>query len=130
MNKKVDHIIKDIEHSFGFLYEKGFKIRSAESSPQFNGNWVVELESLYCLIYITSDRNYIMLEFSSVNNLDIKKRITIEKLIYLLSNGQNIIGAFKGNLAWSKKKQFDRLSDLLKEYIDQITFYYREANKN
>jgi len=127
-NKKVDFIIKNIEHYFGFLFDRGYKIRHAEYSPQFNGNWVVELESSNCVIYITKDRNDLLLEFSSLRDRNPRNRIVIEKMIYLLSNGQTIIEPFKGNLAWGKKKQFERLSSLLREYIDQITSYFGADN--
>ncbi len=123
-NRKIDSIVKNINLHFGFIYDRGYKIRLAEYSPQFNGNWVVELESLDCVIFITSDRNRILIEFSSVRNKNPRNRISIERLLYLLSNGQNIVKPFEGNLAWGEKKQFERLSRLLKEHIDQITSYF------
>jgi len=122
-NKKAASITKDIEHYFGFLYDKGYKISSAEYSPSPNGSWMVKLESSDFAIDITSDRNFILLELSCQRNANSKNRISIEECIYWMSKGQIVVAPFKGNLAWGKKKQLERLSGLLKEYLDQITFY-------
>ncbi len=125
-NNEVNSIIVDAEKYFGFLFDKGYKIRSAEYSSRLNGNWAVEIESPSCIIYITNDRNFLSLEFTSTKNVDIKSRITLEEIIYFLSKGHCIVAPFKGNLAWGKKKQFERLASLLKEYIDQIALYYEK----
>lgn len=118
---KPDSLIKDVKHYFEFLYNKGYKIRYADHPSQFSGNWVVELESSDCIIYITSEQDYLHLAFSPVKNADRKKRFSIGTMIYFLSGGNNFMGPFEGNTFWGKKKQFTRLAGLLKEYIDQIT---------
>jgi hypothetical protein len=129
-NKKLDSIIHEVEHYFGFLHDKGFRTSSAEYSQQFNGNWVIEFESSDCKSFITSDRNYIILEFSSIKNQDVGRRMTIEDIIYLISNGRTAVKPFDGNLAWGKKKQLERLSLLLKEHIDQIMLFYRSEENS
>jgi hypothetical protein len=126
-SKKIASIIKDIKQYFDFMFDKGYKIRSAEYSSRYNGSWVVKLESSDCIIYITSDRDLLILEFSSLNNQNTKNRINIDKMLYLLNRGENNIGPFSGNLAWGKKSQFIRLSNLLKEHIDQIETYFRSG---
>jgi hypothetical protein len=35
-------ILKDIKHHFGFLFEKGYKIREAHYSINPNGSWHVD----------------------------------------------------------------------------------------
>lgn len=130
-NKKVDSIVKNVEHYFDFLHAKGYETRTADYSPHPNGSWVVQYESQVCAIYITNDRDYISIEFSPINKPDWKNRINIERIVYMLSEGQRIIKPFKGNLAWEKNKQLERLSKLLEEYIDQITNYFEnELNRN
>jgi len=126
---KTKLIIKDINKYFGFLYAIGFEIQHAEYSPQFNGNWVVQLKSSVCFIYITSDRNNISMEISALDNGKHKNRISIEKLIYLLSDGSIVVEPFKGNLAWEKRKQLERLSNLLKIYINQILVHFANRDK-
>ena len=124
IDREKSAILKDMEHYFGYLYERGFKIRAIEYSPQFNANWMAKLESSKYAIYITSDRNHILLECSPLPDNDVRKRISIEKLIYILSEGRDIIAPFKGNLAWGRKKQLERFSKLLNKYIEQITTYF------
>jgi hypothetical protein len=119
-NKKTDSVVKDVERYFSFLHGKGFEIRSAEYSSQHFGNWVIAFESSTCVIFITSDRSQILLEFSAKKDLNVKNRKTIEEIIYSISNGKVIVESFRGNLAWGKKKQLERLSNLLVKYIDEI----------
>jgi len=121
---KVDSIKKKVEKYFSFLYEKGFTGPNVEYSPQLNGNWVVEYKSEECLIYITSDRNEIILEIVPTKRPNINNRVSLEKEIYILSNGEVIIAPFKGDFAWGENKQLERLSNLLKEYINQIKEHY------
>jgi hypothetical protein len=114
-------ILKDIKRYFGFLFEKGFRIRDAHYAINPNGSWDVSLESQDCIMSIVQDRSEISIYFSPVFGSDNPAdRFGLETMIYFLSQGQNYIGNFEGNLAWGKKKQFKRLADLLKEYIDQI----------
>jgi len=116
-------IAKDIKHYFGFLFDKGYKIRDIQYFRESFGNWRVVLESPICLIIISQDRNAIFVSFSSAS-AGMKKQIGIRAMIYFLSQKQNFIGDFNGNLFWGKKKQFERLAGLVKEYIDQITPFF------
>ena len=114
-------ILKDIRRYLSFLFEKGYKIRNAHYSPNPNGNWVVKLQSQDCVISIVQDRSEILVSFSPVFGADNPHdQFSLESLIYFLSGGQIFIGTFEGNLAWGKKKQFERLEGLLRNYIDQI----------
>ena len=123
-NRKIDTIKKDINRYFGYLFNKGFKFHRVEYSPQFFGNWVVELEAPNCMMYLTDDRNWLILEFCSTNNLDVNNRVSIEKMIFILSDGKVTIEPYTGNRAWGKKKQLRRLSDLLETNIDEIMIYF------
>lgn len=114
---------KDIRRYFGFLFDKGYKIRDSDYSPQHFGNWRVALESPECVIEIYCDRNELSVAFgpSDVNR---KSRIGLKSMIYFLSQGKDFVDSYEGNLFWGKKKQFEGLANLLKEYIDQITPYF------
>jgi hypothetical protein len=125
---KTASIAKDIAWYFDFLNRKGFRIRSVEYAPQFNGNWVAELESSACIIFITSDRNHLLLEFSASNDSNVNNRITLETIIYEISKGKVIIEPFNGNLAWGKKKQLERLSGLLAKYVDEIMLWFNNKS--
>jgi hypothetical protein len=128
--KKTDSIRKDVERHFGFLSTKGFLIRSVEYAPQFNGNWVIELESPICVIFITSDRSHLLLEFAAKNDSNVMNRITLERIIYEISRGKIIVEPFKGNLAWGKTKQLQRLSSLLAKHIDEIMPCFNNESRN
>ena len=115
-------ILKDIKRYFGFLFEKGYKIREAHYSTNPNGSWYVSLESQNCIISIVQDRGEISISFSSLfGSINLEDKFGLGSIIYFLSQGQKRIGNFQGNLAWGKKKQFERLAAFLKTYIDQIT---------
>ena len=122
-NKKLDSVHKEISRYFEFLFDKGYKIRDSEYSPQHFGNWRVTLDSPECVIEIYCDRNELSIAFGS-SDVNRKGRIGLEPMIYFLSREQNFIGSYKGNFFWGKKKQFKRLASLLKEYINQITPYF------
>jgi hypothetical protein len=122
-NKQLDSVQKDIKRYFGFLFDKGYKIRDAVYDSQHFGNWIVALESPNCVIEITNDRNEILLAFAPVKS-GRNNQIGLRPMIYFLSHEQNFIGPYEGNLFWGRKKQFERLASLLKEYIDQITPYF------
>ena len=126
--EKVDSIIRKIENYFGFLHENSFIRSNAEYSPQINGNWLVEYKSEECLIYITSDRNEIILEIAPTKTTNNNNRVSLEKEIYILSKGKVVIEPFQGNFAWGENKQLEHLSKLLKEYINQIKEHYKNLN--
>jgi hypothetical protein len=127
---KLDFVPKEIRRYFGFLFDRGYKIKDFESHPQHFGNWRVALESTECVIEIYCDRNEISLAFGP---LDIKEktRIGLKSMICFLSQGKNVVKPYEGNLFWGKRKQFEILASLLKEYIDRITpFFGRDFQKH
>ena len=121
-NRKLAHIQKDINRYFKFLFDRGFKFSDSFYDAQYFGNWMVSLESSKCIIEISSDRNELFVAFASIKER--KSTIGLKPMIYFLSQGQNVIGPYEGNLFWGKKKQYQRLASLLEEYIDQITLYF------
>jgi hypothetical protein len=123
MNKIFAAILSmDIKNYFGFLFDSGYRIREV-IYDWLGGYWKVALESANCLIYIFNDRGEIMLGFSSRNE-EGRYSIGIETMVFFLSQGQNFIGHFEGDFSREKKKQFERLANLLKENIDEITPYF------
>lgn len=125
---KVVSIINKIEKHFSFLYEKGFTRSTSEHSPELFGNWVVEFRSEECFIYIICDRSEIFLEIAPVKSPKIDNRVSLEKVIYIVSNGTEIVPPFKGNFAWGETKQLERLSNLLRRYLDKIKTHYKSLN--
>lgn len=119
---KLDTIKDDIKRHFGFLFDKGYKFRDDHHFLEAPGYWSIELESPDCLIRIRSDRDELLISLTST--MDRSYQIGLEPLIYFLSGGQDFIGPFEGNLAWGKKKQFERLATLLRKYMDQILPYF------
>lgn len=114
-------ILRNIKRYFGFLFKQGYKIREAHYSINPNGSWHVDFASRDCVISIIQDRSEILAYFSPVfGSTSSNNRVSIEAMIYFLSEGKNIVECYKGNLAWGKSKQFERLAGLLRTHIDQI----------
>lgn len=120
---KTDFILKYIKKYFGFLYEKNYKIQSVDYHPDAFGNWEVLFESSECVIQIAMDRDELFVEFIPLHGGQ-DNRIGLKSMIYYISQGHIFISSFKGNLFWGRKKQFERYSNLLREYIDQIAPYF------
>ena len=122
-NKKVILILKEVDRYFGFLYDMGYQVQRTDYHPESSGNWEVVLESKECILEICNDRDEIMVYFIPLNR-DRRYRISIKAVIYYLTQEQRFIDFYNGNLFWNKKKQFEELANLLKEYISQITPYF------
>jgi hypothetical protein len=117
-------IYKDIENYFGYLFERGFTIRELDCVYENSGHWKIILESEKCTINIYSDRDEIFISLSPTHNREYE--IGIEPMVYFLSEGNTFIGWFEGNQFKEKKKQFERLANLLEIYGDQIIPYFGE----
>ena len=122
-NKKLKSIQKDIRHYFSFLFDRGYKIVNSFYDAQNFGNWIITLEALECIIEITNDRDELLITFASIQERN--NSIGLKPMIYFLTQGENFIGPYKGNLSWGKKKQYQQLANLLEKYIDQIEPYFR-----
>ena len=124
-------ILKDIKHHFGFLFEKGYKIYSAEYAARFNGNWTVQFQSQDCVIFIVQDRSHIEISLAPVFGAEFPDgQIDLERMIFLITQGQVHVGGFEGNLTWGKKRQFERMAGLLNEYLDRISIYLGKNHQN
>ena len=121
--EKIDSVLKDINRYFGFLFERGYKLRSADEYPRLNGNWIVVLESQVCVIHFICDRDAILISFGPLY-FERDYRIGIKAMVYFISKGEHFVGAFQGNLFWNRQKQFKELSILLRDYIDRIEPYF------
>jgi hypothetical protein len=118
-------IMKDIKRHFSFLFEKGFNIRSAEYAARFNGNWNVQFESKNCIIHIIQDRGSIEVSFTPPSGAkSIKDYVGLVQMIYLVTQSQVYVSGFDNYGNWKKKRQFEKVSELLREYIDQISHYF------
>ena len=122
-DKKINSILKEVKRYFGFLFDASYRVRSAIYHPQAFGNWEIVLETNNSIIEICKDRTEILIYFVPLHG-DRKYRIEFKSMIYFLSQGKQFVGPFEGNLFWGKKKQYEELAALLREYIDQITPYF------
>jgi hypothetical protein len=122
-DKKIESILKEVRQYFGFLYDIGYQIQTADYYPEAFGNWNVVLVSKECILEICKDRSEILVYFIPLNG-DKRYKIGLKAMIYYLTHGQKFIGLFEGNLFWERKKQFEELANLLKEYIGQSAPYF------
>ncbi|MBI2707964.1 MAG: hypothetical protein HYX35_06625 [Proteobacteria bacterium] len=120
-------VIKDIRKYFGFLFGKGYTISNTHYSYEHFGNWIVTLESQKCKIHLVQDRLELLVSFSP-GKADTKVEFGLGAMIYFVTKGHKMIGFFEGNHSWGKKKQFERMANLLKEYHDQIVPYLDNEN--
>lgn len=122
-DKKNEIILKEVNRYFGFLYDMGYQLRRVDYYPEASGNWGVVFESKECILEICSDRDEILAYFVPLNG-DRRYRVGIKAMIYYLTQGQKFIDFFRGNTFWGKKKQFEELANLLKEYVSQSAPYF------
>ena len=108
-----------IERHFKFLLDRGFRIRSVKYYPQYMGNWIARLESQECLIDITNDRGEITLSVGPKNEEKELMWFGLKTIVFYLSKGKKLISSYEGELR-EKDKQFERLVEILVEYIDEI----------
>jgi hypothetical protein len=129
-NKKLEPVLRDIELYFQFIFDKGYKIRYVKELPM--GDWEVCLESPNNLIIIGNEQGKITLASSPLSVELVRENLfSLEAIVYFLSKGQKFIGKFEGNLFYrGRKAQFNRLSDLLEEYINQIVLYFGSDFEN
>ena len=40
-NQQIQRLPRDIEHCFGFLYDRGFRLRQVDHAEWLTGNWTV-----------------------------------------------------------------------------------------
>jgi hypothetical protein len=115
-------VIKDVKKHFGFLFDKGYTISKTFYDYQTFGNWMITFESQKCTIKLVQDRLELLLSLAP-RNAEINDGFSLEAMIYFVTKGQKFVGSFNGNLSWGKKKQYERLANLLKEYHDQLIPY-------
>lgn len=128
---KFSPVLRNINTNFGFLFEKGYKVRYKSFKQRRMVFWDVILESSKCLIHFFQDRSEIRLTLAPpqeiiINDKEIviNDQIGIQIIIYYLSNGKEFIGIYEKDFYRDKKKQFRALADLLYKHYDQIITYY------
>ena len=122
-NKRETLLRSDIEHYFGFLFSNGYKIRELHFLTT-GGDWQVILESEFHLIKLFTDRGSLGLEFLP-EKTNLHYEIDLGTLIYYMSEGKVFFGYYEGNPRRDKKKQFQRISGTLKEYLARITSFLK-----
>jgi hypothetical protein len=127
-NKK-ESIPKEIKRYLGFLYDMGYQVRRVDYYPKSSGSWKVVLESQECVLEICNERDEILAYFVPLNG-DRSYRVGIKAMIYYLSHEQKFIDFYRGNTFWGRKKQFEELAGLLKEYVTQSAPYFGDNFHN
>ncbi len=115
-------VIKDVKKHFGFLFDRGYTISKTSYSYQTFGNWMITLVSQKYTIQLVQDRLELLLSLAP-RNAEINDGFSLGAMIYFVTKGQKFVGFFDGNLSWGKKKQYERLANLHREYHDQIVPY-------
>ena len=124
-DKQAQRVPRDIEHYFGFLYDRGYRLRQVEHAEWLTGNWQVIFESSAMLVFIGNNDGRITLELSANSPRASNRRFPIERLINMLSDEQDIVVPFRNSMVGGKKKQMERLSALLRAHIDHISSYFQ-----
>lgn len=122
-SKKLDPILRDIEYYFQFLFERGYKVYSIKELSM--GDWQVTLALDNLGIVIYSDQGDIGIIFTPIDS-DMTYRVGLEGMIYFLSQGRIFVGKLEKHFFNARRKRFEKLASLLKEYIDQITPYFEK----
>ena len=127
-SRQAQRLPRDIEHFFGFLYDRGFGLRHVEHAEWLSGNWTVIFESRVMLVYVSNNDGRITLELSGNKPSVSNRRIPIERLISTLSEGQDIVTPFRDSMVGGKKKQLERLANLLRQRIDQVISHFESLS--
>jgi hypothetical protein len=119
MKRICNPILSYIERDFGFLFDKGFRIRDANVSFWSTRSWEVTFESPKYIIIVYCDQHGVVLVLAPFGEI-VEYDLRIEAILYYLSKGKNFVGRFEGDFYKDKRGQIERLAGLLKENIDQI----------
>ncbi len=126
-NQQTQRLPRDIDHYFGFLYDRGFCLRQVEHAEWLTGNWTVIFESHVMLVYVFNNDGRIGLDLSGNNPAVSNRRVPIERLISSLSDGRDLVIPFRDSIGATKKKQLERLSGLLQDRFEELMRYFAEA---
>jgi hypothetical protein len=116
---------------FNFLFVHGFSIQSYRYQSDRMGFWEIILTSQDIGIQIYDDRGETMLSMCSNQNKD-GLWFGLGTVVFFVTNGETFIGSFDGDFA-DQNKQLERLSVILKKYIDEICIVLGrdyQVNKN
>ena len=116
----MDLITREIEHYFSFLFDSGFHIQSSKYIDEYMGYWEIIFEHSDCLVEIRDDRGEVCLDLGNKHEKTKKEMwFDLSALVFYLSEGQNFIGQFDGQLR-ERDQQFLRLAGILADYLDKI----------
>lgn len=119
--QKLITVLEDIRRYFHFLFERGFVIHTMKRFSKDDWRVVLAQDNFGIVIY--SDQGEIGVLLSPVNS-NLQYRIGLTAMIYYLSKGQVFIGQLEKPFFNARRKRFEKLAGLLKEYIDQILPYF------
>jgi hypothetical protein len=111
---------------FEYLFQRGFIITSREYRPEYMGYWKITLLSSNYAIEIDYDRGEIGMAIGSIK---MDKWIGLATVVYYVTNGNEFIGLFEGDLR-DEDAQFSRLAKILKIHIEKITEVFQDFKKH
>jgi hypothetical protein len=120
-------VLKDIRKYFGFLLQEGYEISDQHYSYKTFGNWIVTLKSKECKIVVVQDRRYISVSLAP-HNARPGEQFGLEAMVDFVTHGQKSEGLVADYRLRNKRKQFERLANLLRQYHDQIVPYLQNNN--
>lgn len=128
-NKDIRRITREVEHYFGFLFDRGYTILQVDYAPDFSDNWIVTLASSHSRVYVGNDRDRITLHLSAAQGPAATHKIPVERLIGTISEGSDIVVPFRNSMTGGKKAQMERLARLLQDHLDQVIGYFTDGSR-
>ena len=120
-------VLKNIHSYLPYLFENGYEVKCTDFKQYGMTLWALVLESPFCLIHIFQYLNEINLLFAPRNALVItensfylRDQISIQAMVFFLSNGEKIVGTFEKGFYENKKSQYLLYDNLLKKFHNKI----------
>lgn len=111
-------IKRNVTKHFKFLFDSGFRFYSAKYQKEHMGYWEIILHSKDLLVQIYDDRGEIMILIRPAQSKEDDWH-ALGTLVYFITTGNHFIGSYDGSLS-DKDGQLQRLSEILRKYIDEI----------
>ena len=125
MNNTPDYEFREVQenvkHYFDYLLERGFRIVSIIFVDQEMQHWAVVMASNECLIKIYNHQDEIMLGISTLQLYHEAGFFDLEELSYLARRGEKHPGRYLAEVL-EEEQQFERLANLLKDYLEDVVF--------
>jgi hypothetical protein len=124
---KFRKIHAEVRRHFDFLFKRGFSIVSATTDNECLGNWQIIMMAGECLIKIYCNRGKINLALSTLQLYNEIGLFDLDGLIFYANGGEESFTRLEV-VAMDERQQFDRLTGLLKKYIDDILTLFEKIS--